>query len=492
MMQFAESLVAATAPGFAVPTLIGLIGIGLLARRRLPQLVVGLSFVLAISLASSFELIQRWPTSAGIAQDIARTCGMLSFVWSVCASAMILRGHDENSRDDALAGFAYLAYVVSLLLAVVVLAIQSIVLTIRVIYVTMDHVNGFPFANVREIGFGDAGLWSLVFVGAAATISLLSTGDRRLGACQFWILALLATWASLLPPALRATPAGGFVRTECTAVWLLVLAVLVLASACVSGWLDRKPMRDLMSLRRPGILQTAEAVPAWPGLSVSITLVSLFILLSSCYHLLVPVEFGSAGPRLGALIVAVSASLSATSCYLMFRRTGQPVTAETALGLTTFALCGVAALTVSGEGLPAADRYPLVFTAMIVGFAASTALWVQLASIGKRHRDGGRTDAITARLYPQLTRFAFLSGAMGLLASSLLAIWPRLPSIATMDDTLSRVTAGFAAILFLLLTILWSARRLRRPTFHMLAMLTVLACGGFILARILPMTSRYG
>ncbi len=74
MTEYAESLMAATAPGFTIPTLIGLVGLGLVARRRLPHLVVGLSFVLAISLASSLELIQRWPTGAGIAQDIARTC----------------------------------------------------------------------------------------------------------------------------------------------------------------------------------------------------------------------------------------------------------------------------------------------------------------------------------------------------------------------------------------------------------------------------------
>ena len=73
-----------------------------------------------------------------------------------------------------------------------------------------------------------------------------------------------------------------------------------------------------------------------------------------------------------------------------------------------------------------------------------------------------------------------------------MAVWPRLPIIATMDDTLERVSGGFAADLLLLLTVLWSARRLRRVTFHMLAILVVLSCGGFIIARILPLTAKYG
>ncbi|MCH7592521.1 MAG: hypothetical protein IH989_07065 [Planctomycetes bacterium] len=483
---------AATAPGYAIPTLIGLVGLGLVARRRLPQLVVGLSFVLAISLASSLELIQRWPTSAGIAQDIARTCGILSFVWSVCASAMVLRGRRQRPRDDALKGFAFLTYVVSLLLGVVVVVIQSIVLMIRIIYVAIDLMNGYPFSGVREYGFGDAGLWSLAFVGVAGTISLLSTGDRRLGASLFWVLAVLGTWASLLAPVLRPTPSGGFVRTQATAVWLIVLAVLVMVSVCVSGWVDRKPLRDLMSSPLRDDAEIANATPGWGGLALSITLVSLFILLSSCYHLLVPVEFDLTGPLLGGLIVAVSTAFCALSCLVMFRRTGQVYAAEAAMGLATFAVCSLAALSVCGGDLPAADRYPLLFTAVIVGFAASTALWVQLASVGRRHRDSGRIETVAARLFPQFTRFAFLSGALGLLASSVLAIWPRLPTIATMDDTLGRVTAGFAANLLLLLTALWSARRLRRPTFHMLAILTVLSCGAFILARILPLTAKYG
>lgn len=492
MTEYAESLIAVAAESLAVPTLIGLVGLGLIARRRLPRLVVGLSFVLAISLASSLELIQRWPTSAGIAQDIARTCGMLSFVWAVCASAMMLRGHRQNPRDDALSGFAFLTYVVSLLLGVVVVAVQSIVLMIRIIYVVIDLMNGYPFGGVREYGFGDAGLWSLAFVVGAGTISLLSTGDRRLGACLFWILAVFGTWASLLTPVLQTTPSGGFVRTESTAVWLLVLAVLVMVSVCVSGWLDRKPLRDLMIPPLRDDAESADAKPGWPGLALSITIVSLFILLLGYYHLLVPVKFDLTGPLLGGLIVALSTALCALSCFVMFRRTGQVYAAEAAMGLTTFALCSLAALSISGKELPAADQYPLLFTAVIVGFAASTVLWVQLASVGRRHRDSGRIDTVTARLFPQFTRFAFFSGALGLLASSVLAIWPRLPTIATMDDTLGRVTAGFAANLFLLLTALWSARRLRRPTFHMLAILTVLSCGGFILARILPLTAQYG
>ena len=493
MTEAVASLCAVAPPSFALPTLVGLVGLGLLARRRLPKFVVGLAFVLAISLASALELIQRWPTSAGIAQEIARTCGILCFVWSVCASAMILRRHRNGPRDDeGLSGFASLAYSVSLLLGVVVVAIQSIVLMIRILYVSIDLMNAYPFGGSHAYGFGDAGLWSLAFIFAATTISLLSTGDRRLGVCQFWTLVIFGTWASLLAPVLESTPAGGFVRTQSSVIWLMVLAALVGTAVCVSDWLDRKPLRDLIHHPANNHSRSATAAPGWSGLPLSITLVSLFILVLSCYHLLVPVGFLDSDPRLGSLIVALSTALSAVSCFAMYRRTEQVHLAEAAMGLATFALCHLASLSVSADHLPADDRYPLLFTATIVGFALSTALWVRLATLGRADRERSKTDSITARLYPQLTRFAFLSGALGLLASAVMAIWPRLATIATMDDTLGRVCAGFAANLFLLLTVLWSARRLRRVTFHALAILTVLSCGGFILARILPLTATYG
>jgi hypothetical protein len=83
-----------------------------------------------------------------------------------------------------------------------------------------------------------------------------------------------------------------------------------------------------------------------------------------------------------------------------------------------------------------------------------------------------------------------LSAALALVAGALMTSWPRLPTVAGMDHTIGRVTAGFAAHLFLLLVMLWCSRRLRRLTFHLLTVLAVFSTAGFIVVRMIPFASR--
>ena len=492
MIESAESLCARALPALAIPTLLGLAGVSLLMRRRIPHVVSGLSFLVAISLAFSLELHRCWPTGAGWAQEIARVSGVLALIWAMCASLGAIRARSGWRSSSAQGDFASIAFVVSLLLAVVAVVIQTVVLVIRVIYLAMDLYNGYPLSEFHAYGFGVEGLWTIGFVCGAAAISLLALGDRRLGTCQLWCVVLFGTWAALTTPVYDAERAGGFERPEGTLVLLVVLAGVVAAAVGLSRWLDQVWFKCSLSGPTEEAGGHGGGSESWPGLALSVTLVSLIVLLLTCYHLLVPVAMGGAVARLGALVVTLSAAVTSTACLVMFRRTGLVPAAETAMGLATFTLCGVAALTVSGEKLSAADWYPLTFTAMIVGFAVSTLLWVQLATMGKKQREGCGAETMLAGIVPQLMRFAFLSGTLGLLASAVMAIWPRLPTVPTMDDTLGRVTAGFAANLFLLLVVLWSSRRLRRITYHMLTILIVLSCGGFIIARILPLTAKYG
>ena len=81
---------------------------------------------------------------------------------------------------------------------------------------------------------------------------------------------------------------------------------------------------------------------------------------------------------------------------------------------------------------------------------------------------------------------------MALVVAALLAVWPRLSSIATMDHALPQVRAGFAANLFMLLSLLYAARLARRHTFHILTGLAVVAVGGYMVARVLPFASGLG
>ena len=89
-------------------------------------------------------------------------------------------------------------------------------------------------------------------------------------------------------------------------------------------------------------------------------------------------------------------------------------------------------------------------------------------------------------------RFALLNAAMAVLVALVMAIWPRLPTIATMDDSLGRVFAGLGANLGLLCVVLACAHRQRRPVFHILTVMAMITTGAFLWIRMQPYGSSTG
>ena len=139
-----------------------------------------------------------------------------------------------------------------------------------------------------------------------------------------------------------------------------------------------------------------------------------------------------------------------------------------------------------------AERYPVIFNAMVVGLALAMALWTWLATLWRRQLHEGIAGPTAGRLIPHTIRGAFLSAVLAVTIAGLMAVWPRLPSIAVPDDSLERVTAGFGGNLMLLLVVLWSARRLKKLTFHILTLLVVASAAGFMMMRMLPYSPHFG
>ncbi len=422
------------------------------------------------------------------AQDIALICAILSFVCCVCAAVVLPGGGRSAFKPAPRRVFTRLAHVVALLLGVVTAIIQSVVLMMRVIYVAVDLMNGYPLHGERDYGFGPTGLWSIGLLFAACAITFVSTGDRRLGTCQLWSAAMMASWACLLAPVLRSTPTGGYERTGSTLVLLAVLSILLALAVKITGSIQRR--RGRITPSSSG--DSAGAARPWPGLSLSAALISLVVILLVCYHLIVPFAAGPGGFRLTVLIATASAALAAFASFVLLRQEWSTHVAAAAMGLTSLALCGLATIVVPSQPVTLAERYPLVFNAMIVGFAVATGLWTHLASVWDQQLEGDQVRTTTGQLIPHAKRFAFYSAALALVVGAVMAIWPRLPSIAATDDTLGRVAAGLSTNLFLLLVMLWCSRRLHKLTFHILTLLTVLSTAGFLLARMLPFTPGFG
>jgi len=421
-------------------------------------------------------------------QGVTLICAVLAFLWTMCA-AVVLHGRSRIApKPRGSWSFVGIAHVVALLLGVVTAIIQLVVLTMRIIYVTMDLVNGYPYGAAPAYGFDPAGLWSLGFLFAACTVTHISTGDRRLGTCQFWSAVAMASWACLLTPPLQSAPTGGYRRSGSTLVLLCVLSILLMLTALITGAVDRRRKRIALSVTD----DAASISHAWPGLSLSAAAVAVAVILLICYHLAVPVALNIGGFRLSVLAVTGSAALAAWASLLLIRRVWSAHLADAAVALTSVGICGLATLAVPSRPQALGERYPLLFNAMMVGLAVATGLWTYLVSVWERQRECDQASGDTVRLITVARRFAFFNAAMALVMGVLMAIWPRWPTIAALDDTLGRVAAGLAANLFLLLVMLWCSRRLYKPMFQILTVLSVVSAAGFLLVRMLPFTPRFG
>ena len=191
-------------------------------------------------------------------------------------------------------------------------------------------------------------------------------------------------------------------------------------------------------------------------------------------------------------MVFVSGALAAGGGFLLLDRSWSDNLADAALGVASLSLCGLAMLAVPSLPTSLSERYPMMFNAMIVGLTLATGLWTWLSCVQPTLLDDGEPRSTAVRLIPHAQRFAFLSAALALVAGALMTYWPLRSSIAGMDHSMGRITAGFAAQLFLVLVMVWSSRKLRRLTYHLLTVLAIVSMAGFIIVRMVPFASRLG
>ena len=143
-------------------------------------------------------------------------------------------------------------------------------------------------------------------------------------------------------------------------------------------------------------------------------------------------------------------------------------------------------------GAPLAERYPALLNALVLGFTLAMGLITWGHLVGRRRRKEEDAASLLGAIMPDLQRFAFLSGALALVAAGLMAIWPLMRDIATPDDSIGRVVAGFGADLLLVLVMMICARRIKRPPFHILTFMALASTIGFMLIRMYPYTPRFG
>jgi hypothetical protein len=374
---------------------------------------------------------------------------------------------------------------VALFLGVAASLVGTILLIIRLLQIGIEVVQHYPTRLMEAIPFSLSGVWALVFVFAACGLRVVLGRDDRLVVPLFWLAVLSVGWVCASPEAIATNSTGGFERTSVT-VLLLVGLSAVLVVAVLVGAIVAYRRRWRLAFENPDSL--ADTPQSVSGFSLSCICVALMVGFLVVFHLVVPVR--TAGSyRVTLLVTSICALGVSVSCFLVCGRAWSSGLGDAGFALLTLAVAASATMLVPSQSGALVDRYPQLFNAMIVGFAIATGWWTWLSQVWDQQLDDGAAWTTAGRLIPHAKRFAFFSAALAYLSATLMAFWPRLPGIATMDHSYGRIVSGFSANLFLLLVMLWASRRLRRITFHFLTLLVVMSGAGFMVVRMLPFAS---
>jgi hypothetical protein len=443
-------------------------------------------FVVSASMAVALWHARLHRSIRSPVEHVAFGCALLSLGWLVVGE-LLCRLRGWRGHRGEVGPLVNLARPASLAFGAVAAVLLSVQLGMRGAYTLVDLVNNFPGRDVPEFGFSINGAWSLGLLLGAAVLGLARHRDRRLLTCVFVIGVMLVAWIWLAVPLFTATDSGGYRATGVTlglqaswSAWMLAFVLLV-------PFIDRRIVVVSASSSEGPV---GEAHPPHPGLQLCSGALAVTIALLVFYHLIVPLRWSIGGFYFPALVTALSCAMAATACFRWLAWGWSRLNAEAGLGLVSLSLCAliVAVVPVSEDSLQAA--YPVVFNAIMVGFCITTLLYVWRAETWFERSQHGALLETYQRLIPHLRRFSFVAASLAFFVGVVMMIWPRLPVVAVMDDSLNRVCAGVGGNLLLLLSVLWSGRRMRQPAFHILTVLSVLSMAGFLLVRVLPFSSR--
>jgi len=438
---------------------------------------------IAAATAGVFVTLTFLHVPRSIGQVIAWSCAMLSLVaaWIASLSATPRSDRQLHYHDNGL--FVSVAYLVSLLSAVVAIIIQAYILGVRAIACLLDIVSEVPRATENTYGFSAAGLWPLLFVLLATLCAERSTKSLRLRTWALIISTMIVTWFALLWRPIVLSPGAGLVRTNGPVILVSAVAALTLAAVVLQGAVV---LRYRWRLAKSSPDELASPAALWPGYREVCGGLIAGLLLLLANHLIVPISLTGEYNRVIALVLGVSACAAGYASLILTMRQWHPNFADAGLGLLSVGICCLLFTLLPQRSVPLAEYYPIIFNVLMVGFGLGTWLWTWLTLVWQQQLDDGKPWTNEGYLIHHAKRIAFLCAVLAVTSGGMMAIWPYLRIVGTGDASLGRITSGLGGNLFLLLIFLWTARRLRRHTFQMLSMLALLSTTGFMLLRMLP------
>lgn len=373
---------------------------------------------------------------------------------------------------------------IALLLGVVTFVLNGIFLCIRAIDVLLQLIYLETIFEIANFPLGISGIDGILLILSACVTSYWTSRNLKLIPCMFGCLFALAIWLCLLIPPVLSSPTHTPIRGD-TTLWLQMVGAF--AISLVTPWLvrwwwnHRNQERDL--------LQSSDgSTTACSGLTLCITTVALGVLLLTAFHLAMPIPFRLGGFRTTSLIIVFTSAVSGGSCMRLARVSGHRGPRETGMALISLSLCAAATLLIPNSPEDMQQRYPLIFTAIIIGLSLSTGLGIAWSKALAEKLP----NTVNPSEVRSVERFVLVSGGLALIVGAVMSVWPRWPGIAISDASIGRMAGGLAADLLLLLILLRAARQFRRPVFQALSVLALVSAVGFVIARLAPFTPQFG
>lgn len=419
-------------------------------------------------------------------QQITMPCAVVCLLLTLISGLWNANRRRESDHPSSLASLLSLTAV---LVGITAAIIESVILIMRATYLTVDLIRGFPTPPPESFVFDGSGLWVLGLLWLAALTARRFHRDPRLAALALILAALFSLWAGMLIPAYHVSETGRAERTGLTVLCMVAVAG-VLFVGNVAAFVSAQRNRWRLALFAPDRLACDSPAPR--GFRLTCTVLAIFVFLHVGYHLAVPIRTDWLSFRLTTLFTALSAVLAAASCFMQLGRNWSAALADLGLILVSLAICAVNLLWIPNDTTTLVDRYPMVFSAMVIGLAlgAGVCTWFEL--FWKQQLHNGEPWTVAGMLIRHVRSFSFVNAALALVIAAVLAVWPRLPWIANADESFGRIGAGLFANFVLVLTTMWSTRALKRRSQALLALLAILSTLSFVTIRILPFTAWFG
>ena len=152
-------------------------------------------------------------------------------------------------------------------------------------------------------------------------------------------------------------------------------------------------------------------------------------------------------------------------------------------------LCATVLTVLPRQPQALADRFPLIFNALVLGCGLCCFFWMWLAGVWEQQlTPHGAAWTTTGRLVPVAKRTSFLAGAFGVLFALQMGVWPVMDQVEGFDNSAGRILAGYGGMGLLILAVAWAYAKTRRPAFRTLITLNGVALVLYGLVRVLPYT----